>query len=54
MENSSKNQEISRGKAQTNARKLIENIFMVTEVFLNQKRVNVCEHTVKMTSQEGF
>jgi hypothetical protein len=25
---------------------------MVTAVFLNQKRVNVCEHTTKMASLE--
>ena len=40
-----KNEEISGGKAHTNAQKLIRNILMVTDVFLNQKRVNVCEHT---------
>ena len=28
-------------------RKLIGNILMITDVFLNQKRVNVCEYTVK-------
>ena len=26
---------------------------MVTDVFLNHKRVNVCEHTIKMASQGG-
>ena len=40
-------EEISGGKAHTNTRKFIRNISTVTEVFLNQKRVNVCEHTVK-------
>ena len=34
--------EISGGKAHTNTRKLVQNILMVTDVFLNQKRVNVC------------
>ena len=27
---------------------------MVTDIFLNQKRVNVCEHTTKMASLESF
>ena len=27
---------------------------MVTTIFLNQKRVNVCEHMTKMTSLESF
>ena len=44
-ENLTKNEEISRGKANTNKRKLIRNISTITDVFLNQKRVNVCEHT---------
>ena len=43
-------EEISGGKAHTNTRKLIRNISTVTDVFLNQKRVNVCEHMVKMAS----
>ena len=43
-------EEISRGKAHIN---LIE-IFRVTDIFLNQKRVNVCEHTTKMASLESF
>jgi hypothetical protein len=34
---------ISGGKAHTNTRKLIQNILKITDVFLNQKRVNVCE-----------
>ena len=27
---------------------------MVTDVFLNQKKVNICEHTTKMASQGAF
>ena len=37
-----------------NTRKFIWNILTVTDVFLKQKRVNVCEHMVKMVSREGF
>ena len=33
-------------------KKLIWNILKVTDIFLNQKRVNVCEHTAKMVSLE--
>ena len=32
--------------------KLIQNISTVTDVFLNQKTVNVCEHTTKIASLE--
>ena len=42
---------ISGGKAHVNTRKLNQNISTVTDVFLNQKRVNVCEHTIKMVSR---
>ena len=49
-----KNEEISRGKAHTNTKKLIQNILMVTDVFFNQKRVNVYEHMAKMASLECF
>ena len=49
-----KNEQISGGNADTNKQKLILNILMVTDVFLNQKRVNVCEHTVKVASLESF
>ena len=45
-----KNEEISRGKAHTNTWKLIRNILTITDAFLDQKRVNVCEHMVKMAS----
>ena len=47
-------EEISRGKAHTKTRKLIRNMLTVTDVFLNQKRVNVCGHTIKMVSRESF
>ena len=40
----SKIEEISGGKAHTNTHKLIWNILMVTDLFLNQKIVYVCEH----------
>ena len=33
---------------------LIQNILTITDVFLNQERVNVCGHTVKMASLENF
>ena len=46
--------EIFGGKAHTNIWKLIWNILMVTDVFLNQERVNACEHTTKMVSLESF
>ena len=39
-------EEISRGKAHTNICKLIRNILMITDFFLNQKIVNVCGHMV--------
>ena len=47
-------EEISGGKAHTNTWKLNQNISKVTDVFLNQKRVNVCEHMAKMASLESF
>ena len=49
-----KNEEITRGKAHTNTWKLILYILTITDVFLNQKRVNVCEHRVKMVPCEIF
>ena len=49
-----RNEEFSGGKAHTNTWKLIRNILTVTNVFLNQKRVNVCEHMVKMASIRSF
>ena len=47
-------EEISNGKAHTNTRELIQNILTVTDVFLNQKRVHICEHTTKMASLESI
>jgi hypothetical protein len=41
-----------RGKEYTNIQKLNQNILMITDVFLNQKRVNACEHTAKIMSLE--
>ena len=35
-------------------RKLSRNILMVTAVFLNQKRVNICEHLTENASLESF
>jgi hypothetical protein len=46
-------EEISRGKVHINTWKLDQNISTVIEVFLNQKRVNVCEHMTKMASLES-
>ena len=46
-------QEITIGQAHVNTRKLNRNISTVTAIFLNQKRVNVCEHMTKMASQES-
>ena len=37
-----KNEEISGQKSHTNTRKLDLNILMITDAFLDQKRVNVC------------
>ena len=37
-------EEISGGKAHTNKWKLIQNISTITDVFLNQKKVNICTH----------
>ena len=48
-----KSEEISIGKAYTNTQKLIQYISTITDVFLNQKRINVCEHMEKMASH-GF
>ena len=45
---------ITRGNTHTNTWEPIQNILTITDVFLNQKRVNVYEHTVKMASHESF
>ena len=47
-------EEISKGKAHANTWKPNQNILTVTADFLNQKRVNLCEHTTKMASLESF
>ena len=47
-------EKISGGKAHSNTRKHIRDILTITNVFLDQKRVNVCEHTVKMAPSESF
>ena len=49
-----KNEEISGWKAHINTRRPTWNVSTITEVFLNQKRVNLCEHIVKMASGESF
>ena len=49
-----KKKEISGEKAHTNTRKLNWNVSMITDVFLNQKRVNVCYHMVKMVPCDRF
>ena len=46
-----KNEEISREKAHTNTWRYI---LTITYFFLNQMRVNVCEHMVKMAPHESF
>ena len=43
-----KNEDISIGKVYTNTQKLIRNILTITDVFLDQKRIIVCEQTVNM------
>ena len=48
-----KNEEISGWKAHTNTLKLNWNILRITDVFLNQKRVNVYEHRVKEKLSHG-
>ena len=45
--NAEKKEEISRQKAHTNTWKLNWNISTITDIFLDQKRVNVYKHTVK-------
>ena len=42
-----KNEELSGRKAHTNTRKLNSNVQTITDAFLDQERVNVCEHTVQ-------
>ena len=47
-------EEITRGKAHVNTWKLNRNILTVTDIFLNEKRVNVCEHMTKIASLQSF
>ena len=47
-------EEITKGQAHTNTRKLYQDILTGTAVFLNRKRVNVCEHTTKTASLESL
>ena len=42
-----------KGQTHTNTRKLNRDISTGTAVFLNRKRVNVCEHTTKMASLDA-
>ena len=44
--------EITVGQAHKNTWKLNQNILTGMAVFINQKRANVCEHTIKMASLE--
>ena len=43
-----------KGQAHTNTRKLYRDFLTGTAVFLNRKRVNVCEHTTKTASLESL
>ena len=49
-----KHVEISGGKVHTSTWKLNRDISVITYVFLDQKRVNLCEHTAKMAPREWF
>ena len=48
-----KNEGISGRRAHTNTQKLNLNILTITYAFLDQKRVNVCEHMVKTAPCES-
>ena len=41
-------------EAHTNTRKINLDISTITDVFLNQKKVNLCEHTAKLEPRECF
>ena len=43
-----------KGQAHTNTWKLNQDISTGTDIFLNRKRVNVCEHTTKTASLESL
>ena len=47
-------EEITEGQAHANTQKLYQDISTGTAVFINRKRVNVCEHTTKMASLESL
>ena len=47
-------EEITKGQAHESTRKLYRDISTTTAVFINWKRVNVCEHTTKMASLESL
>ena len=47
-------EKITEGQAHTNTQKLYRNISTGTVIFINQKRVNVCEHMTKMASLESL
>ena len=49
-----KNEEIFGSKKHVNTQKFHWNVSTITDVFLHQKRVNVCEHMVKMVSHDNF
>ena len=49
-----KNEEIYRQKAHTNTWKLSLNVSTIIDIFLDQKRVNVCEDTVKTAPRRVF
>ena len=53
-ENSYQKLKRSLGQAHKNTRKLYRNILTGMAIFINQKRVNVCEHTTKMGSLESL
>ena len=48
-----KNEKISGQKAHTNTRMTNWNVSIITDVFLNQKTVNVCEHMAKTAPRES-
>ena len=53
-ENSYQNLMRSLGQAHENTWKLYRNISTGMAVFINQKRVNVCEHMTQMASLESL
>ena len=42
------------GHIQKNTKKINEDILTVTKVLVNQKKVDVYEHMVKMTTHDSF